>query len=54
MSEVPTVVPSSLGSISIPEVPADLASVLAAWDRLPQAIKVGVLALVQAAGKPNP
>jgi hypothetical protein len=29
---------------------ADLARVVAAWDRLPEAIKAGILALVQAAG----
>ena len=41
-----TVVPNS-------HLPADLTCVVAAWDRLPQAIKVGILALVQAAGGPN-
>jgi hypothetical protein len=48
--EVPTVVPSPPGAVSCPEFPPDLALVGAAWDRLPDAIKAGVLALVQAAG----
>jgi hypothetical protein len=30
--------------------PPDLARVVAAWDRLPEAIKAGILALVQAGG----
>jgi hypothetical protein len=46
---VPVVVPSS----PEPPFPPDLARVVAAWDRLPEAIKAGVLALVQAAGGPN-
>ena len=48
-AEVPAVVSSS------PELqfPPDLARVVAAWDRLPEAIKAGILALVHAAGEPN-
>jgi len=48
---VPTVVPSPGRIISDPQFPSDLARVVAEWDRLPEAIKAGVLALVQAAGK---
>ncbi len=48
-AEVPIGVPSS----PEPQFPPDLARVVAAWDRLPEAIKAGVLALVQAAGGPN-
>ena len=48
--EVPTVVPCPSGAISGLDFPPDLARVVAAWDRLPEAIKAGVLALVQAAG----
>ncbi len=51
--EVPVGVPSSPGAVSGPQFPPDLARVVAAWDRLPEAIKAGVLALVQAAGGPN-
>jgi hypothetical protein len=47
---VPTVVPSPNSALSSPEIPTDLAAVAAAWDHLPDAIKAGVLALVQAAG----
>jgi integrase len=47
--EVPVGVPFS----PEPQFPPDLARVVAAWDRLPDAIKAGVLALVQAAGGPN-
>ncbi len=48
-AEVPVVVPSS------PErqIPPDLATVIAAWERLPDAIKAAVLALVRTAGGPN-
>src|SRR5688572_544573 len=53
LGEVPGVVPSPPGAISAPQFPPDLARVVAAWDRLPPAIKAGVLALVQAAGGPN-
>jgi hypothetical protein len=47
--EVPTVVPSPPGAISGQPFPPDLARVINAWDRLPEAIKAGVLALVNAA-----
>jgi len=30
-------------------VPADLATVIAAWERLPEALKAGILAMVKAA-----
>lgn len=50
--EVPTVGPSPSGAISCP-FPPDLARVAAVWDDLPQAIKAGVLALVQAAAGPG-
>jgi hypothetical protein len=47
--EVSTVVPSPPGAVSGPDLPPDLGRVVAAWDRLPDAIKAGILALVQAA-----
>jgi hypothetical protein len=47
--EVAVVVPSPSRAVSGPKFPSDLARVVAAWDRLPEAIKAGVLALVQAA-----
>jgi hypothetical protein len=43
-------VPTPPGAVSGPQFPPDLARVVAAWDRLPEAIKAGVLALVQASG----
>ena len=50
-------VPSSSHAIAdnTPPVAADpgLARVVEAWPRLPEAIKVGILALVQAAGGPD-
>jgi hypothetical protein len=52
-SEVPAEVPSLSEAVSGPQIPPDLARVVAAWDRLPEAIKAGVLALVQAAGGSN-
>jgi len=51
--EVPTVVPTPPGAISGKQMPTDLGRVVDAWDRLPDAIKAGVLALVQAALKSN-
>ncbi len=47
--EVPVRVPS----LPEPQFPPDLARVVATWDRLPEAIKAGILALVQAAGGLN-
>ena len=47
LGEVPGVVPSPPGAISAPQFPPDLARVVAAWDRLPPAIKAGVLALMR-------
>jgi hypothetical protein len=46
---VPVLVPSS------PEhqFPADLATVVAAWERLPDAIRTAILALVQTTGGAN-
>jgi hypothetical protein len=46
-------VPSPLEVVPAPHLPPELARVVAAWDRLPDAIKVGIIALVQAAGGPN-
>jgi hypothetical protein len=46
-------VPSPLQANPYLQFPPDLARVAAAWDRLPEAIKAGILALVQAAGGPN-
>jgi hypothetical protein len=52
--EVPAGVPSLSEVISSPPFPTDLAGVVSAWDRLPEAIKAGILALVRAGGEPNP
>ena len=43
-------VPSPPDSHFDPPPPPDLQRVVAAWDGLPEAIKAGILALVQAAG----
>ena len=52
--EVPTVVPRPpKGDLSPPTDP-DLARLVAAWPRLPNAIKAGIAALVQAAGADDP
>lgn len=48
--EVPTVVPTPSGVVSGPTFPADLATVVAAWERLPDAIKAAILALVNTTG----
>jgi hypothetical protein len=50
---VPSVVPTSPRAVSGPQIPPDLTCVVASWDRLPKAIKAGILALVRAAGGPN-
>jgi len=54
---VPTLVPSSSqedsAAILPPPTDPDLARVLAAWPRLPEAIKAGILAMVQVAGGPD-
>ena len=46
--EVPGLVPSPPGVVSGPNFSPDLARVVAAWDGLSEAIKVGILAVVQA------
>jgi hypothetical protein len=52
-AEVPTMVPrppeGALTAVSASDLPRDLARIAATWDRLPEAIKVGLLALVEAA-----
>jgi hypothetical protein len=45
---VPVLVPSSSETAQSPQFPADLARIVAAWARLPDAIKTAILALVQA------
>ena len=50
---VPVLVPSAQVATSNPAFPPDLARVVAAWIRLPDAIKAGIIALVQAAGGPD-
>ena len=51
---VPTVVPTSLHDDSAPEstptADPDLALIASAWAQLPEVIKTGILAMVQAAG----
>jgi hypothetical protein len=44
------VVPSPPRAISGPVPCPDLAGVVAAWERLPDPIKAGILAMIQAAG----
>jgi len=46
---VPTVVPTPPGAVVEPVFPADLARIAAVWERLPAAIRAGVLALVDTA-----
>jgi hypothetical protein len=48
-TEVPTVVPTPPGAVLHPVFPADLARIVAVWERLPAAIRAGVLALVDTA-----
>lgn len=36
--------------MSAPQLPADLAAVVAAWATLPPAIRAGIVAMVQASG----
>jgi len=48
---VPATVPSRLSSDLGPEIPPDLAEVVAAWSTLPYAVRAGVLAMVRATGK---
>ncbi len=54
---VPTLVPSSLGADPAASCPPladpDLARVVDAWPFLAEAIKAGILAIVQAAGGPD-
>ena len=43
-------VPRPQGADTGTNFPPDLARVVDAWDRLPEAIKAGILALIQAGG----
>jgi hypothetical protein len=47
---VPTVVPCPPEAEKTPQLPPDLAHLLAGWDQLPEAIRTGILAMVNAAG----
>jgi hypothetical protein len=49
---VPTVVPCPSQAEKQPKLPPDLAHLLAGWDQLPEAIRTGILAMVNAAGSP--
>jgi len=49
--EVPVLVPSPTDAVSPAQLPPELARVVAAWDELPEAIRTGILALVDAACK---
>jgi hypothetical protein len=53
IGEVPTMVPRPQGADFGTILPPDLARVVGAWEYLPNVIKVGILALVQAAGDSN-
>lgn len=50
ITEVPVVVPSPAGAVSGLHFPTDLAHIIAVWHRLSQAMRAGILAMVQAAG----
>jgi len=47
---VPTPPEGTPRGVSAAHLPPDLARVAATWDRLPENVKAGLLALVQAAG----
>jgi hypothetical protein len=49
--EVPVLVPSSQDDVSSAQLPPELARVVDAWEQLPDAIRTGILALVEAACK---
>jgi hypothetical protein len=49
--KVPVLVPSSQDGVSSAQLPPELARVVAAWDQLPEAIRTGILALVDAVCK---
>jgi hypothetical protein len=48
LGEAPVLVPSSTDGYSVAPCPPDLARVVDAWGQLPDAIKAGILALVDA------
>jgi hypothetical protein len=48
--EVPTVVPTCFDAGFDTEIPPQLRLVIEAWERLPAAIKAGIVALVEASG----
>jgi hypothetical protein len=48
--EVPPVVPCPPEAETTPQMPVDLAQLLAGWSRLPEAVKAGILTMVNAAG----
>jgi len=50
---VPTVVPTLAETVGGAHFSPDLARVVVEWARLPEAIKAGILALVQAGGEPR-
>ena len=54
LAEVPTSVPRASNdastSVSAADLPPDLARLAATWDRLPEAVKVGLLVFLNAAG----
>ncbi len=51
---VPVLVPSSPKTDTFPDLPPDLASIVAAWPGLPEAIKAGVLTIVRASAAKGP
>jgi integrase/recombinase XerC len=46
---VPSVVPGTFDATTPADLPPELSSIIAAWSRLPQALKLGIAAMVQAA-----
>ena len=47
--EVPTVVPSVPTGTSSPSLPPEIAKIAAAWNHLPEAVRAGITAMIDAA-----
>jgi hypothetical protein len=52
-AEVPTVVPSSSEFAPTPDLSPELVNLVAVWPTLPQAIKAGILAMIEASTSQN-
>jgi hypothetical protein len=51
---VTTVVPSVPNALSNPNLPPEIAKIAAAWDRLPEAVRAGINAMIAAASGDEP